>query len=70
MRRESSNPKAEVYLENQSKFELDALSSKRLNLNDLLKRRKEEKEKDNKFNLKIISGVFVLGLVLVTFVIL
>ena len=38
---------------------------KRIDLNDLLKRNEEERKKDSKTNLLIVSGVAVLGFVVV-----
>ena len=40
-------------------------SKKRLDLNDLLRRKEDEKKHDKLFNFKIISGVFAVALVVI-----
>ena len=59
-----SNPEQDSY----RVYEKSENLSKRLDLNDLLRRAKEEKKKDKKYNFLVLSGVFTALLFLVAII--
>tara|TARA_B100001123_G_C15017137_1_gene909989 strand:+ start:171 stop:383 length:213 start_codon:yes stop_codon:yes gene_type:complete len=59
MGKNTHQTKADFHFHEQKKMGNEFGTKARLNLNDLLRRRKEEKQVDKRSNIRIISGVSV-----------